>query len=153
MKPTLVGASNALAQMLLGGFVFWAPNVLVHWLRASRFSNFDVIGLTVLLPATTYLFFQIVWWPRRNRYDPLSPALFAVLGIWIIGPSMLTLSLMFCDRLSRSDAWHFFTIGTLLFPLFTFLMSTYDGSVFAVFLTTFALLFRGLELESSRGRT
>jgi hypothetical protein len=132
--------------------VFWAPNVLVHWLRASRFSNFDVIGLTVLLPATTYMFFQMVWWPRRNRYDRLSPALFAVLGIWIIGPSMLTLSLIFCDRLSRSDAWHFFTIGTLLFPLFTFLMSTYDGSVFAVFLTTFVLLIRGLELESSRGR-
>lgn len=119
--------------------MFWAPNVLVHWLRASRFSNFDVIGLTVLLPATTYLFFQVVWWPARNRYDRLSPALFAVLGIWILGPSMLTLGLSLCDKLSRSDAWHFFTIGTLLFPLFTFLMSTYDGSVFAVFLTTLVL--------------
>lgn len=139
MKTTRASIASALTHMLLGGFVFWTPNILVHWLRASRFSNFDVVGLTLLLPATTYLFFQMVWWPPRNRYDRLSPALFAVLGIWIIGPSMLTLSLIFCDRLSRSDAWHFFTIGTLLFPLFTFLMSTYDGSVFAVFLTTLML--------------
>lgn len=139
MKPTLANASNALTHMVLGGVVFWAPDVLAHWLRASRFSNFDVVGLTVLLPVTTYLFFQIVWRPARNQHDRLSEALFAVLGIWMIGPSMLTLSLIFCDRLSRSDAWHFFTIGTLLFPLFTFLMSTYDGSVFAVLLTTLAL--------------
>lgn len=130
--------------------MFWAPNVLVHWVRASRFSNFDVIGLTVLLPVTTYLFFQMVWWPRRNRYDRLPPALFAVLGIWIIGPSMLTLGLIFCDRLSRSDASHFLTIGTLLFPLFTLLLSTYDGSVFAVLLTTLMLLiFANSRLRSS----
>ena len=150
MKPTWTSALDALTHMLLGGFVFWAPNVLVHWMRASRFSNFDVIGLTVLLPATTYLFFQMLWWLARNRSDRLSPALFAVLGIWIIGPSMLTLSLISCDRLSRPDAWHFFTIGTLLFPLFTFLMSTYDGSVFAVFLATLALpIFANARLRSS----
>jgi hypothetical protein len=136
--------------MLLGGLVFWVPNILIHWLRAYRFSNFDVIGLTVLLPATTYLFFQMVWWPARNRHDRLSSALFVVLGIWISGPSMLTLSLSVCDRLSRLDAWHFFTIGTLLFPLFTILMSTYDGSVFAVLLTTLALLiFANARLRSS----
>ena len=130
--------------------MFWGPNVLVHWLRASRFSNFDVIGLTVLLPVTTYLFFQMIWWPARNRKDRLSPALFAILGIWITGPSMLTLSLIFCDRLSPSDAEHFSTVGTLLFPLFTFLMSTYDGSVFAVLLTTLALpIFANARLKSS----
>ena len=139
MKSSWVTASDALTHMLVGGLVFWVPNVLIHWLRAYRFSNIDVIGLTVLLPATTYLFFQTVWWPALNRHDRLSPALFVVLGIWISGPSMLTLSLSVCDRLSRPDAWHFFATGTLLFPLFTFLMSTYDGSVFAVVLTTLAL--------------
>jgi hypothetical protein len=140
MKSVLARTSDAISHILLGGIVFWAPNIAVHWITGYRFSYPDAIGITFLLPAATYLFFRLVWWPLRNQEDRLSPALFAVLGIWITGPTMLTFSASFCGGgLTQPDAWHFFVIGTPLFPLFTFVMSTYDGTLFALLLVTLLL--------------
>jgi hypothetical protein len=140
MKPILARASKTLIYGLLRGLVFWTPGVVVHWMRAYRFSGFDVIALTVLLPLTTYLFFRIVWWQLREQESRLSQALFAVLGIWIIGPSMLTFSSSFCGGgLSQPGAWHFFVFGTLLFPVFTFIMAAYDGTLGALLLATLLL--------------
>jgi hypothetical protein len=140
MRAQLARASRALTYALLGAFVFWAPNVVVHWIIAYRFSGFVVLGLTILLPLTTILFFRAFLWPTLRQQNRLSPALFAVLGIWIAGPSMLTFSSSFCGGgLSQPDAWRFFVFGTLLFPLFTLVMSAYDGTFFALLLTTLLL--------------
>ena len=140
MKEKLRRATRALTYALLGAFVFWTPNVVVHWIIAYRFSGFVVIGLTVLLPALTILFFRAFLWPSLKQESRLSLALFAVLGIWITGPSMLTFSASFCGGgLTQPDAWRFFVFGTLLFPLFTLVMSAYDGTIFALFLTTLLL--------------
>jgi hypothetical protein len=140
MKSRLARASDAILHILLGGTVFWAPNIAVHWMTGFRFSYSDAIAITFLLPAATYLFFRMLWWPLRKVEDRLPPALFAVLGIWITGPAMLTFSASFCGGgLTQPDAWHFFVFGTLLFPLFTFVMSTYDGTLFALLLVTLLL--------------
>jgi hypothetical protein len=140
MKEKLKRATRALTYALLGALVFWTPNIVVHWIIAYRFSGFVVIGLTVLLPAVTLLFFRAFLWPSLGQQSRLSPALFAVLGIWITGPSMLTFSSSFCGGgLTQPDAWRFFVFGTLLFPLFTLVMSAYDGTIFALFLTTLLL--------------
>jgi hypothetical protein len=140
MKAELGRTTKALSHALLGGLVFWTPNVAVHWIIGYRFSGFVVIGLTVLLPATTILFFRTFLWPSLKQEGRLSQALFAVLGIWITGPSMLTFSSSFCGGgLSQPDAWRFFVFGTLLFPVFTFVMSAYDGTLFALLLTTLLL--------------
>jgi hypothetical protein len=140
MKAKLRRATKALTYALLGALVFWTPNVVVHWIIAYRFSGLVVIGLTVLLPATTILFFRTYFWLALKQESRLSPALFAVLGIWITGPSMMTLSASFCGGgLTQPDAWRFFVFGTLLFPLFTFVMSAYDGTMFALLLTSLLL--------------
>ncbi len=140
MKAKLMRATKALAYALLGGLVFWTPNVVVHWIIAYRFSGLVVIGLTVLLPVTTILFFRTFLWPSLLQESRLSQAVFAVLGIWITGPSMLTFSSSFCGGgLSQPDAWRFFVFGTLLFPLFTLVMSAFDGTFFALLLTTVLL--------------
>ena len=120
--------------------MFWTPNVLVHWIIAYRFSGFVVIGLTILLPMTTILFFHKFLWPSLLQETRLSQAVFAVLGIWITGPSMLTFSSSFCGGgLTQPDAWRFFVFGTVLFPLFTLVMSAFDGTFFAVLVTTVLL--------------
>jgi hypothetical protein len=140
MKMKLLRATKALAYALIGGLVFWVPNVAVHWVIAYRFSGFVVIGLTVLLPVTTILFFRTFLWPSLFQERRLSQAVVAVLGIWITGPSMLTFSSSFCGGgLSQPDAWKFFVFGTLLFPLFTLVMSAFDGTFFALLLTTVLL--------------
>jgi hypothetical protein len=153
MKAKLMRATKASAYALLGGLVFWTPNVVVHWIVAYRFSGFVVIGLTVLLPVTTVLFFRTFLWPSLLQESRLSQAVFAVLGIWITGPSMLTFSSSFCGGgLSQPDAWRFFVFGTPLFPLFTLVMSAFDGTFFALLLTTVLLpvLANSYSREASR---
>jgi len=140
MRAELGLTAKALTYALLGGLVFWIPNVVVHWIIAYQFSELVVIVLTVLLPVTTILFFRIFLWPSLRQENRLSMALFAVMGIWITGPSMLTFSASFCGGgLSQPDAWRFFVFGTLLFPLFTLVMSAYDGTFFALLITTLLL--------------
>ena len=140
MRAELGLTAKALTYALLGGLVFWIPNVVVHWIIAYQFSGLVVIVLTVLLPVTTILFFRIFLWPSLRQENRLSMALFAVMGIWITGPSMLTFSASFCGGgLSQPDAWRFFVFGTLLFPLFTLVMSAYDGTFFALLITTLLL--------------
>jgi hypothetical protein len=140
MRAELGRTAKALTYALLGGLVFWTPNVVVHWIIAYQFSGVVVIVLTGLLPATTLLFFRTFLWPSLRQESRLSLALFSVLGIWITGPSMLTFSSSFCGGgLSQPDAWRFFVFGTLLFPLFTLVMSAYDGTFFALLLTTLLL--------------
>ena len=140
MNSKLISAAKSLAYALLGGLVFWTPNIIVHWIIAYRFSGFVVIGLTVLLPVTTILFFRTFLRPSLLQESRLSQSVFAVLGIWITGPSMLTFSSSFCGGgLSQPDAWRFFVFGTLLFPLFTLVMSAFDGTFFALLLTTVLL--------------
>ena len=140
MKTKLLRATKALSYALLGGLVFWTPNIVVHWIIAYRFSGFVVIGLTVLLPVTTILFFRAFLWPSLLQERRLSQAVVAVLGIWITGPSMLTFSSSFCGGgLTQPEAWRFFVFGTLLFPLFTLVMSAFDGTFFALLLTTVLL--------------
>src|ERR1700746_2448927 len=96
MNSSLAPTSNAIIHILLGGIVFWAPNIAVHWISGFRFSYSDAIAITFLLPAATVLFFRLVWWPWRRHEDRLPSALFAVLGIWITGPAMLTDRASFC---------------------------------------------------------
>lgn len=149
MNAKLTRATKALAYALLGGLVFWTPNVMVHWIVAYRFSGFVVIGLTLLLPVTTILFFRTYLWPSLSHESRLPQAVFAVLGIWVTGPSMLTFSSTFCGGgLSQPDAWRFFVFGTILFPLFTLVMSAFDGTFFALLLTTVLLPI----IASSRSR-
>ena len=140
MKTRLGRTAKAMTYALLGGLVFWTPNIAAHWIIGYRFSGFVVIGLTILLPVTTVLFFRMFLWPSLKPEDRLSPALFSVLGIWITGPSMLTFSSSFCGGgLTQPDAWRFFIFGTLLFPLFTLVMSAFDGTFFALLLATLLL--------------
>ena len=133
---------NALKYVLLGGFAFWAPGVLLHWLRGNRFSGSDVIALTILLPSTTVLFFIVDRKISDSIKYRVSAILFALLGIWLLGPLMMAVSATFSGGgFSKPDGWHFVLIGTGFFPVFTFMMSTYDGTLGALLLTTALLPF------------
>jgi hypothetical protein len=123
--------------LTLGGFSFWAPSVFLHWLRGYGFSRWDVFALTVLLPVTTGLVFARDWKRFRNTEDRLSAALLALLGIWLLGPLMMSVGATFrSGGLSQAEGWDIVLLGTCLFPVFTLIMSTYDGTLAALLITT-----------------
>jgi hypothetical protein len=133
---------EALKYVPLGGFSFWAPDVFLHWLRGYRFSGLDVLVLTVLLPITTALVVAIGWKRWLNTENRRLAALFALVGIWLFGPLMMSVGATFSGGgFSQPDGWHVVFMGTSLFPVFTFMMSTYDGTLGALLLITASLPF------------
>ena len=128
---------TALKYASLGGISFWAPSVLLHWLRRDRFSGLDVLCITVLLPITTASLFALGRKVSGRIANRVSDVFFPMLGIWLLCPLMMTISATFSGGgFSRPGGWHIVLLGTILFPIFTFIMSTYDGTLFALLLTT-----------------
>jgi hypothetical protein len=130
----------ALRYIVLGPLIFWVPSVFLHLLRGYRFSGIETITLTILLPLITCLALSFYWKIRRTSKDKLTFALFAVLGIWLFGPVMMSVSASNSGGgFSRPDGLHFVLVGSCVFPVFTFIMSTYDGTLGALLITSVLL--------------
>jgi hypothetical protein len=144
---------TALAYALIGGLVFWMPDVLTAAIR--RAALVDVIGplpMTALLPAVLVCVYFVV-----RRYVKLaeptpSIALFLGTGVWMLGPLSITLANTFLGA-GFSTGKSAENIGYVLllsaFPPGTLMMSTYDGSLGA--LTLLSILMLILHFSYERG--
>ena len=128
---------------LLGAVLFWTPSIVLHAIRANTFSSRDVLTVTVLLPLVTLSAFEIASRLQvRMVSHRLSPIL-AILGIWLFGPLCVSTEWIFSGGgLARADGLLLVAMGTVFFPVFTFIMSTYDGTLGAVLIKTVGLLIR-----------
>lgn len=89
-----------------------------------------------------------VWRKSGDIEKYLTAGLSAVLGIWLFGPLLMTVGFSFNGGgFAKPDGWQLVVLGTGLFPFFTFEMSTYDGTLFAVILVTALLLLMSLFLK------
>jgi hypothetical protein len=117
------------------------PDVALHALRGREFSGADVLILTLLLPLMTVeacTIFRNFLGPKDGR---VFVAITMTLGIWLLGPLFMVTSATFSGGgFSQPGGWELVKLGTLLFPAFTFMMSAYDGSLFAVLLTSLSLI-------------
>jgi hypothetical protein len=124
-----------------GSLSFWSPVVMVRFLFGGDWGVlFTVFPLTVLLPALGSLVLEA--FTQKFRQQRLGFACAMVLGIWITAPLFMTLASTAVpgQGFHMSGAWSYVGVTTALFPLSVITMSTYDGSLFAVLLTTIALL-------------
>lgn len=128
--------------MLQGAGCFWIPDIVLHALTRGSFSGIHVLIISILLPILCigWLLFYCRW--KDTAATPIRLALAAVLGIWFLGPLATTISSTFSGGgFSRSvgTSLGLVGIGTILFPLYTFMMSTYDGTLGALAIVTISL--------------
>ena len=137
----------------LAGAIFWTPSIALHATRGFNFKGLDVLILTFLLPLITLGCFAILWRLSGQEKSRAFIARSMLLGIWVLGPLFLTISASFAGGgFAKPEGWKLVAIGTLLFPIFTFSMSTYDGTLFAILAATLLLILisEGLHLEFLR---
>jgi uncharacterized membrane protein YhaH (DUF805 family) len=123
------------AMCWIAGFCFWLPSIAVHAIRKD-FGRFDVICVTVLsvMVALVALGLLSRRWPDARR----SIALWMLLAIWVLGPLCLMLSATVAGNgLARPEGWE---IARQITPQTTFILSTYDGTLFALLITTVWLI-------------
>ncbi len=138
--------------ILLGPFLFWTPDVLLHWLRGQHTSGWDVLILTLVLPFITCLVLVLLWARSRERKSHKAEAFAALAGIWVFGPAMM--SFEWISGSAHPHGLRFVLVCTALFPICTFVMSTSDGTLGALIITTALLVFlRPLRLSRGNRKT
>jgi hypothetical protein len=120
---------------------FWSPIVIVRFIFDSDWGVLlTVFPLTVLLPALACLVLEA--FTDKSRQPRLGFSCAMVLGIWITAPLSITLASTAVpgQGFHMSGAWSYVGVTTTLFPLSVIMMSTYDGSLFALLFTSVTLL-------------
>src|SRR5438132_13279330 len=111
-----------------GAFVYWSADVALHWMVPEEAGLW--ILLTFAVPVVVGIAYkQFCRRPDRRGYGPGIP-ISMLLGIWAIGPLALAVGMLaaggkFLDPGSRVEFLKLWTV----FPLATFIMATYSGSL------------------------
>ena len=124
---------------LIGGVVYWGSDILFHWLKPAHFVWISLLtfGVPVIVGLTWYYLF------KRHPFDlyPFGFPIFMLLGIWALGPLGIAIGMHpMGGKFFEPDQVMGFLQLWVAFPLATFTMATYSGSLGGVIITTFLLI-------------
>ena len=122
----------------LGGFTYWVPDMLVQWVRPPR--QLWLTALTLLVPTIVVGAWFLLARQQRHYEHRRSLALLMLLGVWLIGPLGIAVGMIPSGGtfLTGAGISHFLALW-VMFPVTTFVLSTYSGSLGGVILVTLAL--------------
>jgi hypothetical protein len=135
--------------VIVAAIVFWFPDVILHSITKYRFGGWlELLSLTLLLPLFTCIAVAYIWKNSGDIGKFLPAGLSGVVGIWLFGPLLMMVSTSFSGGgFATPDGWQTALLGTALFPMFTFMMSAYDGTLFAVLIASAAMPLMSLVLK------
>jgi cyanate permease len=137
---------------LIGAGVFWIPDIVIHAFYRKEFGSKAVLFFTCLAPIIS-LAILIFLTRRQPKHHPFIISLFMLLGIWILGPFFMSIGASFSVGGFASEyinIWTFLLQATILFPLSTWMMSAYDGSMGALILLTLIFMVAWIPLKRYR---
>ena len=113
----------------------------MHASRGYNFRGLDVFILTFLLPLITLISLAILRKLRPEESDHAFIACSVLLGIWVLAALLILVGAsFFTGKPLGAEGWKLVAMGTVLFPIFTFEISAYDGTLLAVLLITLILI-------------
>jgi hypothetical protein len=127
--------------MAIGGVSFWIPDVLVHLVRGDKFGRWDVLFVSIALPLTFLAGYR--WAAKRFKDESGRSVVGAlILGVWLFGGFFMVAGSFAAGGFASSDGWQGAVILTLasVVPIFTYMMSAYDGSLMALLIVSVAAL-------------
>jgi hypothetical protein len=138
MQWSSIEWSRLLRLMLLGAAGFWLPDTLLHAVRRSAFNGRDVAIVTAVAPLTLLATFFLTkradkTAPRKQVGAPL------IAGVWLFGGLFMTVGWSFSGGgFMGPDGARGAVMMILLsvFPVYTFILATYDGAFGALLLVS-----------------
>jgi hypothetical protein len=125
------------------GMTFWFPSILIHGFRGREFGVVpsDVILVTLVPIITAVSTFEILSRAQRGVSSRASIASWMLLGIGFFGPPCIMISASFSGGgLLLPERWLALASAVLLFIPYTFMMSTYDGTLGALVIVTMCFI-------------
>ena len=135
-----------LRWVLYGALFFWTPDILIHAIGRYNFNGHDVILVSLVCPLVLIAGYFATTFFSDHRISALQPGL-VILGIWLAGGFAIMVASSFGGGGFMSPGgWSSPTSLLILSgicPLTTYMLSAYDGSLFALLGIT---LLMGLEM-------
>jgi hypothetical protein len=138
-----------IAYGLLTAMIFWIPDIVLHAFSGKSFSGREILIMTVslpiIVPSCYHLFRKVRGFKDHHSLTIIS----SVMGIWVTGPLFMMIGSSFSGGgFLQLDGFFsqlsFIITCTALFPICTFMMSTYDGTLGALLITSALLPIIGL---------
>lgn len=125
--------------IVVGAAAYWVPDILIQWARPPH--RIWISLLIFFVPIVVgMVWFLLSRRPAHARF-PAGLPLFMLLGIWMLGPLALAIgTLPAGGKFLETEHLGGFLILWAMFPVSTFIMSTYSGSLGGVGLATLVLL-------------
>lgn len=135
-----IPASITLKLAGFAALAFWGPDILVHAIRGMFFDRPEMLALTVTMPLTLCLCWVVG--ARVFHITLRAAALRMLLGIWLLGGLCMMMSATFAGggfAGSEGPTGALLLVASSLFPVFTCMMATYDGSLGALLVVSLVL--------------
>lgn len=128
-----------LKDIAWGGIIFWIPAILLT--LTLRDWRLNTIVSTFVLPLITIAGLIFTYRYRLARASYTSIAFPMLLGIWLAGPLFMAInSDLYSQGITNHEIWQFIWNGITWFPMFTYMMSGYHGTLFALLFVTICLI-------------
>jgi hypothetical protein len=128
-------------SMIVGATSFWLPDTLWHIVRGSKFGRPDVIALSLLMPLTLLACYVLT--RRATKGAAAHGGWPLMLGVWVLGGVFMAAGWSFSGGgFANLHGARDVLVGIAFYslPPAIFMMSTYDGSFFALLIVSFAAL-------------
>lgn len=122
---------------VLGAFSFWFPDVLIHLHAGPNLDSRHGWAITVFAPAI-FLMAYVVARRFAGRQHFNRPGATMLLGVWLSGGLFMTLAAMASgsDFVGGTGLWRLVVIVVSIIPIVTYVLASYDGSLFALLAIT-----------------
>lgn len=137
---------------LLGGVIFWLPDLIYHCVKRSEPSGIAIFLLTIGMPLGVVVVY--VAFRHYGQRHIRSVALSMLLGIWTLGPAIVMLGWTCAGAGFKSGAplaSLLVTVLATIVPILAPLLSGYDLTVLALAVITVGLLLCHRRNERRKG--
>lgn len=137
-------SKQSLRLAIIGASCFWIPDVIVHGIAGYSFGRLHTIVVTFLMPVC--MFAALAWVAKQSRQSLKQSTFLIVSAVWILGGAFMLTGATFSGGGFAQPG----VVKTLLLsfiPVYTFVMATYDGSLFALLIATLVPLIASVITE------
>ena len=137
--------------LFLGGVCFWLPDVAYHCVAKSEDTLLAIGLLTLGMPLAVVFAWLAARGRRQNEIQSISLSM--MLGVWLLGPTMIMLGLTCLGAGFRSGSLIANLAWLLLFtlvPFYLLIMAGLDFTILGLLLGTFVLLMLDRVYEKGR---
>ena len=125
-------------SFLIGAGSYWLPDIAIQLVLSDNL--LWIILLTAVVPTIVITTWYKQYKSKTFYHYPKAYPLFMLLGIWATGPIAIAVSMQFNGGTFFKMELEMFLIMWISFPLSTFMLSTYSGSLGGIIIVSLALL-------------